>query len=334
MLRGMTTTRAPRHRSADRVRAVDRAGARRVDPRDLSAVPAVAARQAGAFTRQQARAEGWSPAQVKQRVRSGRWVRVAGRALVAASARPDPWTAVWAVRLTWPDAVASHLTAARALGLPVPAGGPEHATGACGVRSLRDLVVHRVDLPADDVRRTGRDEPAVTTLRRTVLDCLRVLPVDDADRLLAWCLPRGVLRREDLRAAVLAGFGRLGTPALLGALRRTAGDALSPAERRMHALLRRGGVRGWTANATVRDAAGVVGVVDVLFARQRVVIEVDGWAAHGGREAFESDRRRQNRLTNAGYRVLRFTWRDLDDRPDAVLAEVRAALRGTGDRGV
>ncbi|MBI4941308.1 MAG: type IV toxin-antitoxin system AbiEi family antitoxin domain-containing protein [Actinobacteria bacterium] len=331
----MTTTLAAISRPA-RTRSPhdSRAGARAPGPRDLDAVPAVAARQAGAFTRQQARAEGWSAAQVKQRVRSGRWVRVAGRALVASSVRPDPWAAVWAVRLTWPDAVASHLTAARALGLPVPAGGPEHATSAGGVRSLRDLVVHRVDLPADDVRRAGREGPAVTTLRRTVLDCLRVLPADDADRLLAWCLPRGVLRREDLRAAVLAGYGRHGTPALLGALRRTAGDALSPAERRMHALLRRGGVRGWTANATVRDWAGVVAVVDVLFAAQRVVLEVDGWAAHGGREAFENDRRRQNRLTNAGYRVLRFTWRDLVERPDAVLAEVRSALRGPGDRAL
>jgi len=34
----------------------------------------------------------------------------------------------------------------------------------------------------------------------------------------------------------------------------------------------------------------------VLFARARPVIEVDGYAAHGAREAFENDRRRQNRL--------------------------------------
>ena len=48
----------------------------------------------------------------------------------------------------------------------------------------------------------------------------------------------------------------------------------------------------------VEVALGVVAVVDVLFAAERVVLEVDGWAAHGGREAFENDRRRQNRLTN------------------------------------
>lgn len=245
--------------------------ATRAAGRDLGSVPAVAAGQAGTFTRQQARAEGWTPAQLKQRLRSGRWVRVAGRALVAAGAPPDPWRAVWAVHLTWPEAVASHVTAARALGLPVPAGGPEHAIAGPRLRSLRDLVVHRVDLPEADVRRAGPAGPAVTTVQRSALDCLRVLPCDAADRLLAWCLTRGVLSRDDLRSAVLAGFGRHGTPALLGALRRSRTGALSAAERRLHGLLTGAGIVGWRANVPVSDAAGTFAVVDVLFVTQRLV---------------------------------------------------------------
>ena len=73
-------------------------------------------------------------------------------------------------------------------------------------------------------------------------------------------------------------------------------------------------------------AAGADGVFDVVFARQRLVVEVDGHRAHSTPTAFEEDRHKQNRLVNAGYRVLRFTWRDLIDHPDRVLAQIRCAL--------
>ena len=66
--------------------------------------------------------------------------------------------------------------------------------------------------------------------------------------------------------------------------------------------------------------------MDVLFRRERVVLEVDGWAAHGGREAFEANRVRHNALVLAGYSVLHVTWRQLQDDPEWVLACVRAAI--------
>ena len=80
------------------------------------------------------------------------------------------------------------------------------------------------------------------------------------------------------------------------------------------------------AGAAVHDRDGLVGVVDLLFRQARLVVEVDGWRAHSSRQAFETDRRRQNRLINAGYLVLRFTWDDLTRRPAQVLAEIRRAL--------
>lgn len=292
--------------------------------RDPLNIPAVAARQAGAFTREQALAAGWSRAQVKHRLRSGAWRRCAGRALTAAGRPAVGWTEVWAVHLTWPEAVASHLTAARTHGLPVPAG-PVHAIASAQVRSLRDLVVHRVALPYEDVLAVDGG-PLLTTARRTALDCLRILPPDDGERLLVWCLTRRVLSREDLRDAVEAGLGRHGTPALLHLLRRTTGDAYSSAERLLHAILRRGAITGWAANVPVTVAGRAVANVDVLFERERLVVEVDGYAAHRDRDSFERDRQRQNALVNAGYVVLRFTWRDLKSRPDEVAAEIRTAL--------
>ena len=42
-------------------------------------------------------------------------------------------------------------------------------------------------------------------------------------------------------------------------------------------------------------------------------MELDGYAAHGTRAAFERDRARDLRLQAEGWRVVRLTWRQLDD---------------------
>jgi len=48
-------------------------------------------------------------------------------------------------------------------------------------------------------------------------------------------------------------------------------------------------------------------------------VEVDGFAYHSSREAFERDRRRDARLQAAGYRVVRFTYRQIVSDPDAAI---------------
>jgi very-short-patch-repair endonuclease len=63
-------------------------------------------------------------------------------------------------------------------------------------------------------------------------------------------------------------------------------------------------------------------VADVAFERERLVVEIDGWAFHSGPDRFQRDRERQNRLVAEGWWVLRFTWRDLTERPDGVVASI------------
>ena len=288
--------------------------------------PPVARRQAGVFTREQALAAGLSRWQIERRVAAGVWVPLTHVALVASDR--TAMTSAWAVHLTWPDAVVSHWTAAALHGLPVPEGMPPlHATLSRRLRSTAALVAHRLDLDEHEVQRLGG--VPVTTPQRTAVDCLRVAEPDDARQLITWVLTRRVLSREQLVAEAVASPGRRGTPQLVRVVAETRGDVLSRAERLLQAVLRRGGVGGWAANVTVQLAGRSV-VVDLLFARERVVVEVDGWAAHGTREAFETDRRRQNALVNAGYLVLRFTWRDLTEREADVVWEIRDALDRRG----
>ena len=54
--------------------------------------------------------------------------------------------------------------------------------------------------------------------------------------------------------------------------------------------------------------------VDFLWRPARLVAEIDGYAAHSTRYAFHQDRRRDSDLLLAGYRVVRFTWAQLDGR--------------------
>jgi very-short-patch-repair endonuclease len=66
--------------------------------------------------------------------------------------------------------------------------------------------------------------------------------------------------------------------------------------------------------------------VDFLWPDERVIVEVDGFAFHHTRAAFERDRARDRALHAAGYVVLRSTWRQLIDEPEAVVAALAAAL--------
>jgi predicted transcriptional regulator of viral defense system len=54
---------------------------------------------------------------------------------------------------------------------------------------------------------------------------------------------------------------------------------------------------------------------DFAWPELRIVVETDGRRTHGTDQAFESDRRRDQRLVAAGWRVIRTTWRQIKFRP-------------------
>jgi len=68
-------------------------------------------------------------------------------------------------------------------------------------------------------------------------------------------------------------------------------------------------------------------LVDFLWRRERLIVEVDGWKAHRTRSAFEEDRARDARLSLSGYTVLRFTWRQVETDAKRVARTVRELLQ-------
>ena len=69
-------------------------------------------------------------------------------------------------------------------------------------------------------------------------------------------------------------------------------------------------------------------LVDVYWPEHGLVLEFDGWSAHGHRLAFESNRKRDQVLLAHGVRVMRVTGRHLEHEPIAVVARIAQALRG------
>jgi len=291
-------------------------------------IPPIARRQDGVFTAEQAIAAGWTANQVRHRRARGEWVRVAGRGLSLEREATAPRAFARAAQLTWPDAVACRTTAAGIHGFPVPPGHASAVLVGPGHRPSFRIHPHTATLGGG---RTVSVSGLQTTDRLgTAIDCLAFLPLSDALNLYAWLSSRDEVRRDQLCEVVRGSTGRRGCGQLRQLLEATRSGAVSAAEHRMHELLRRARIRGWEAGVVVIGASGERAVADVLFAATRVILEVDGERAHAGRVAFVQDRRRQNDLVTAGFLVLRFTWWDLTERPDAVIRQIRSALNSRG----
>jgi len=69
-----------------------------------------------------------------------------------------------------------------------------------------------------------------------------------------------------------------------------------------------------------------VGRVDVAYPEAKLLVELDSRQWHDTSTAFEDDRKRDNALVLAGWRVIRITWRMLCDEPEKVADLVRALL--------
>jgi very-short-patch-repair endonuclease len=180
--------------------------------------------------------------------------------------------------------------------------------------------IHRPEiLPPDEI--TEHEGFSVTSPARTILDLATVLRGRELERAIDEAAP--LCTRDELMAV-----GRLarrpGSRGLIAALQvHEVGSTAtnSELEERFLMLCRRRALPQPEVNVPLLDY-----VVDFLWRDARLVAELDGLATHGTRSAFESDRDRDGRLAVAGYRVVRFTWRDVTRRPAVVVDRVRRLL--------
>ena len=95
----------------------------------------------------------------------------------------------------------------------------------------------------------------------------------------------------------------------------------SELEERFLALCETAGLPLPEVNPTVQGMT-----VDALWREERLIVELDGHQGHATPARIERDRRRELRLRAAGFTVLRYTWRQLIEQPQLVVADLTAAL--------
>jgi very-short-patch-repair endonuclease len=102
------------------------------------------------------------------------------------------------------------------------------------------------------------------------------------------------------------------------------GDApvtLSKLERRFLSLLREHRLPLPQTNVKVDSKR-----VDCRWPEHRLVVELDSYRYHSSRYAWEQDRRREREALARGDDVLRFTYGDVFERPNEVVAALQSHL--------
>jgi very-short-patch-repair endonuclease len=282
-------------------------------------VATLAADQHGVVSRAQLLDAGLTRAMVGERVRAGRLLRI-HRGVYAVGHRQLRREGHWlaAVLAIGTGAVLSHRSAAALHGFR-PAGGVKVDVTTTGKASDQPGIgVHRTR-SLDDADRTTIERIPVTSVARTLVDLAGSVRSDELSKALREADHRNLLDTRAIDRVLRGTRGRTGPGhrALREALaeRKALATTLtrSSLEDAFLKLLRDSGLPPPSTNVQIEGME-----VDAVWREQRVVVELDGWAHHNTREAFEHDRERDARLAIAGYRALRFTHRHVLDGTHAI----------------
>jgi hypothetical protein len=265
----------------------------------------LAERQWGVVTFVQLKALGASQAWISRQLGAGRLHRVhrgvysvVPPSLISAKGR---WLA--AVLACGDRAVLSHTNAAALWDLCAIPSGPINVTvpTTSGRRKRSGIAIHRSRTLLSSQTTVEYGIP-VTSPRRTIADLRAMLPPARI---------KSLIRKAQIRHLDVGPVPGEPPPAV----------ERSELARRFIAVTRRHGLPAPMPEQIIGRYT-----VDFLWPEQRLSVEVDGWQTHGTKTAFEDDRARDAFLTSQGYRVVRFTWRQVTREGPWVAKTLRGLL--------
>jgi very-short-patch-repair endonuclease len=278
----------------------------------------VADRQHGVVTRRQLLDAGVSASTIDRRLEKGALLAVhPGVYRVGHLAPSIEATYLAAVLACGEGALLSGRAAAHLLGLvrsapPLPEVTARTERLVEGVRTTR---CRRLDVALDGFVFSGIP---VTTIPLTVVALAATLGEDALARV---CHEAGV-RYRTTPADVFAVLERRPNAAGSRALRRVlVGDvpvSLSALERRFLQLLDQHDLPLPETNVRAGTKR-----VDCRWPSRRLTVELDSYRYHSSRHAWEADRRRDREARARGDEILRYSYGDVFERPETVLAELR-----------
>lgn len=296
----------------------------------------------GPFTRAQAIAAGYSAARIRRLLADGTWVVVRhgvyllASVLTAAADDPERRHALEVSALLLAmgrDAVGAGSSAARILGLDT-LGGPGELVVLVDGQVMRGerrdgYVVRRAALPAG--HRTTRLGVPITSAARTVVDLAREWPLVDAVVVADSALRTARTTPAELHAVLADCAGWPGTQRATRAVDLADPNCESPLESISRVAMHTEGVPAPRTQAVISDGNGPFARVDFLWDGERVIGEADGLAKYepdgrrSVRDIIRAEKRREERLADAGYEVVRWGWEDAQN-PRRLARRLRAAL--------
>ena len=212
-------------------------------------------------------------------------------------------------------AVVSHRTAAMHHGWevkvvpPLPDVTVRHKRHL-GEEQAQGVALHRADLDTADV------DGLVTTPQRTLVDCLRSLPFDEALAIADSALRHRSISKPGL-TRLAAGVRGPGSRQVRRVATETTHLAANPFESVLRAIALDVPGLDLEPQVVIADGEGR-GRTDLADRRRRWVVEAESHTWHSRRGALRRDCRRYSRLVLLGWRVLRFAWEDVMFHPEYV----------------
>lgn len=229
-----------------------------------------------------------------------------------------------AVLALGPAALLSHRDAAALWGMRTTDRAAIDVTIATrdGRRRRRGITTHRCRIDPED--RTVREGIPVTSIPRTLLDVAAILSPTQLQRVYEKAERLRVLDVRAVQELLERSNGRRGVGTVRDLLAydpAPASEASSELELRFLDLIREAGLPPPQVNVLVEGF-----VVDAYWPSARLVVELQGYAFHFDRSAFERDHARLARLKLAGFEVLALTWRQVTREPDWAAAAITTLL--------
>ena len=285
--------------------------------------------QRNRVARRQLAAAGVSASAIDRCVRSGLLRREHQGVFALGADVPTPLANETAALLSVREGAAlSHQSAALLWGILREGSGDGFIHVLVPGTSLDDrdgLRIHRSELLEPVDVRCRHDLP-LTSVARTLLDLAALLSVRDLERALDQALIGRLVTLNEIQHLLKRSGRHRGRRALQTVLDAftTTTFTRSAAEELFLKLVREAELPQPLTNARRHGYE-----IDFLWPAHNVAVEIDGFAFHGTRRAFEEDRLKGERLAKVGISVIRLTWRRLQRAPLAAMASVARALGAT-----
>ena len=272
----------------------------------------MASRTHGVVTRRELLDAGVTPDEVRERLEKGALLREY-RGVYRVGHRAPSLEARYlaAVRACGPHAALSGKAAAFLYEL-IRGAPPRPEVTSRTDRRVRGVLTRR----SSSLEATSHRGVPITTVPRTLID---VAPKLTAGELARACHEAGV-KYGTTPAQVKALTTRLG-PRLRQVLEGDVRVSLSKLETRFIELLRDAGLVLPVTNRLVDGRR-----IDCRWPEHRLTVELDGYRYHRSRHAWEQDRRREREARARGDDFRRYTYGDVFESPEAMLAELRPVI--------